>query len=115
MHTPSFRIIIPKHRLIIISLFFTRIYVDAVFNNMAEIGRWGKGSAGSAFDSDFREFAAVPYGNADFNGASKCPSSNTFVNDYTNADEVRNCSYIGWTDLDQSRDNVREKVIKSSQ
>ena len=84
--------------------------MDAVLNNMAEIGRWGKGSAGTPYDSDFREFAGVPYGTADFNDASKCPSHDTFVNDYNNPDEVRNCSYIGWTDLDQSQDNVREKV-----
>ncbi|KAK7097198.1 hypothetical protein V1264_004211 [Littorina saxatilis] len=87
-----------------------RIYVDAVFNNMAEVGRFGKGSAGSTYDSDFREFPAVPYGLDDFHDASSCPSKNTFVNDYNNPGEVRNCSYIGRTDVDQSKEHVREKV-----
>ncbi|KAK7486946.1 hypothetical protein BaRGS_00021762 [Batillaria attramentaria] len=87
-----------------------RIYVDAVLNNMAEIGRYGKGIAGSSFDSDFRQFGAVPYNVSDFNDASRCPSADGFVHNFNDAEEVRNCSYMGFTYLDQSREDVQVKI-----
>lgn len=59
-------------------------------------GNWGTvyGTGGSTGDSAAKEYPAVPYGWNDFN--SECG-----VNDYNNAENVRNCELVGLRDLNQ--------------
>ena len=84
--------------------------MDVVLNNMVALGRYGEGIGGSYFDGDFKEYPAVPYFDIDFHSAKDCPNPTTFVSNYNDPGEVRNCSYKGWNDLDQSRANVRSTV-----
>ena len=93
-------------------LIFYRIYVDAVLNHMAEIGRSGNGVGGTSYDTKSYDFPGVPYNESDFNERSKCPSQNKNVQDYSNPDEVRNCNLNGLIDLDQSKNNVRVKIAE---
>ena len=51
-----------------------RVFVDAVVNHMAGLGRSGTGSAGSPFDSDSHDFPGVPYGPDDFTPSELCNS-----------------------------------------
>ena len=56
-----------------------RIYVDAVLNHMAGLGRSGIGSAGSSFDSDAHDFPGVPFTVEDFTPRDMCPSHDGMV------------------------------------
>ncbi|XP_041359720.1 alpha-amylase-like [Gigantopelta aegis] len=90
-----------------------RIYVDAVVNHMAGIGRSGVGTAGSHFDSDARDFPGVPYSRQHFNDnhdKSRCHSTDGYVNNYADPLNVRNCFLVGLTDLDQSQAYVQDKI-----
>ncbi|KAF0291644.1 Alpha-amylase 1 [Amphibalanus amphitrite] len=88
-----------------------RIYVDAVLNHMAGLGRSGQGIAGSSFNSDDHDFPAVPYTVDDFNPRSKCPSTDGNVNNYSDMDNVKNCTLVGLTDLDQSLPHTQERIV----
>ncbi|KAJ8925515.1 hypothetical protein NQ315_009354 [Exocentrus adspersus] len=79
-----------------------KIYVDAVFNHMAAIG--GTGTGGHDCDPGSKSYPAVPYGSGDFH--TSCT-----VNNYNDAENVRNCELVGLPDLDQSKDYVREQIV----
>jgi len=85
-----------------------RIYVDCVFNQMT--GYSGTGSAGSTFNGGALSFPAVPFGPNDFTPRSSCPSSNGDIQDYNNAQQVRNCRLSGMPDIYQGSDYVRGKI-----
>ncbi|CAG0879313.1 unnamed protein product [Darwinula stevensoni] len=57
-----------------------RIYVDAVLNHMAGLGRSGTGTAGSSFDSDAHDFPGVPFSRGDFTPRDMCPSGDGDTN-----------------------------------
>lgn len=69
-----------------------RIYVDAVFNQMSATS--GSGTGGDSCDVGSRSYPAVPYGSGDFH--PQCE-----VNNYHDANNVRNCWLVGLPDLDQ--------------
>lgn len=81
-----------------------RIYVDVVLNHMA--GGEGEimGTANSAADPLTLHYPAVPYQAEDFN--EFCDIKN-----YSNAFEVRNCRLVGLPDLNQAKENVRDKIV----
>ncbi|KAJ8969370.1 hypothetical protein NQ317_002003 [Molorchus minor] len=79
-----------------------KVYVDAVFNHMAAVG--GSGTSGSSCDPDSKSYPVVPYDSSDFH--ESCT-----VNNYNDADNVRNCELEGLKDLDQSNEDVRGKIV----
>ncbi|XP_058467619.1 alpha-amylase A-like [Malaya genurostris] len=79
-----------------------RIYPDIIINHMAATS--GTGTGGSKVDVEALDFPAVPYGSGDFN--PKCE-----INDYNNAEEVRNCWLVGLPDLNLSIESVRNQII----
>ncbi|KAJ3665088.1 hypothetical protein Zmor_000601 [Zophobas morio] len=79
-----------------------RIYVDAVINHMT--GMSGTGTAGNSADRTGKNYPGVPYGSGDFN--SDCE-----VNNYQDANNVRNCALVGLADLNQGTDYVRGELI----
>lgn len=85
--------------------YFPRVYVDVVFNHMT--GDWSnaQGTGGSYADTGSKYYPAVPYGSNDFH--SSCT-----INNYNDADNVRNCELSGLKDLDQSSDYVRGKIVE---
>ncbi|CAL1534471.1 unnamed protein product [Lymnaea stagnalis] len=87
-----------------------RVFVDAVVNHMAGLGRSGVGTAGSTFNSDARDFPGVPFTKENFNDRSDCPSGDGNVNNYGDPKNVRNCYLVGLTDLDGSQAYVQDKV-----
>ncbi|KAK8732749.1 hypothetical protein OTU49_006906 [Cherax quadricarinatus] len=87
-----------------------RIFVDAVVNHMAGLGRQGYGSAGSPFDSDALDFPGVPYGPEDFTPRDLCPSGDGNVNNYGDPYNVRNCYLVSLCDLYGATDYVRQSV-----
>ncbi|XP_070562671.1 alpha-amylase-like [Ptychodera flava] len=90
-----------------------RIYVDAVFNHMCgEDAGNGQGIAGSSYDTSSYSFPGVPYGSNDFNRPQgKCTSGSGQIENYNDADEVRNCHLSGLMDLDLSSSYVRGKIV----
>ncbi|XP_063138854.1 pancreatic alpha-amylase-like isoform X1 [Rattus norvegicus] len=86
-----------------------RIYVDAVINHMCGSGNSAgtHSTCGSYFNPNNREFSAVPYSAWDFND-NKC---NGEINNYNDANQVRNCRLSGLLDLALDKDYVRTKVI----
>ena len=84
---------------IILSIF--RVVVDLILNHMTGTERSGTGIAGSSFDGGTLDYPAVPYTAYDFNPASKCPSGSGHIQDYGNAQEVRNCQLLTLADLNQ--------------
>jgi len=85
-----------------------RIYVDAVFNQLAAGG--GTGTGGSSFDGF--NFPAIPFGANDFTPRDSCPSSNGDIQDYNNALQVRNCKLSGMPDVYQGSTYVRGKIAE---
>lgn len=82
-----------------------RIYVDTVINHMT--GEWNPavGTAGSTADTANKNYPAVPYSSLDFHATCA-------IEDYNNAEQVRNCELVGLKDLDQSKDYVRGKMLE---
>nr|WLK78493.1 alpha-amylase [Enchytraeus albidus] len=82
------------------------IYVDGVFNHMTGGGS-GVGSDGSSFNADSKSYPGVPYGENDFHGSAECQTSNGEIQDYNDANQVRNCMLVGLRDLKGSSEYVR--------
>ncbi|XP_070565166.1 alpha-amylase 1-like [Ptychodera flava] len=84
-----------------------RIYVDAVINHMTG-GGTDYGTAGSWFDTGARSFPGVPYSSYDFNDW-RCDKN---IENYNDANEVRNCRLTGLVDLDHSSSWVQGKIVE---
>lgn len=82
-----------------------RVYVDVVLNHMANGEKEVMGTANSVADPPKLQYPAVPYQPEDFN--EFC-----FIANYSNAFEVRNCRLVGLPDLNQAKENVREKIVE---
>ncbi len=87
-----------------------KIYVDAVINHMTGNKLKGKGTAGSEFDAEKKSYPGAGYTEEDFNGKSNCAVKSGKIEDYKNADQVRNCELLGLRDLNQKKENVRQKI-----
>jgi alpha-amylase len=83
-----------------------RIYVDCVFNQMTP----GSGSAtgGSSFNGGSMNFP--DYSGNDFNGQGQCKTGSGSIENYNDANQVRNCRLSGMPDLNQGSDYVRGKI-----
>lgn len=55
---------------------------------------------------------AVPYGPNDFTPRSSCPSGSGDIENYGNAQQVRNCELSGMPDLYQGSEYVRGKILE---
>ncbi|KAK7796337.1 hypothetical protein U0070_010074, partial [Myodes glareolus] len=85
-----------------------RIYVDAVINHMCGSGG-GAGTSstcGTYYNANNRDFPGVPYSANHFNDG-KC---NGEINNYNDANQVRNCRLSGLLDLALDKSYVRGKV-----
>lgn len=82
-----------------------RIYVDVVLNQMADGEGEIRGYAHSVADPKQLLYPAVSYVAEDFN--EFC-----FIQNYSNAFEVRNCRLDGLPDLNQGKENVRDKIVE---
>nr|QJE50400.1 alpha amylase-related protein [Diaphanosoma celebensis] len=87
-----------------------RTYVDAVINHMTGLGRLGTSYDGSTYDGDAHDFPGVPYTIEHFTPRNLCPSGDGNVNNYADANNVRNCYLVGLTDLYGALDYVRDAV-----
>jgi alpha-amylase len=80
-----------------------RIYVDVILNQMTggtgEVMGYGKSIA----DPTKLQYPEVPYTAEDFN--EFC-----FIQNYTNAFEVRNCRLVELPDLNQGKENVQKQL-----
>ncbi|XP_057650021.1 pancreatic alpha-amylase 2a5-like isoform X2 [Chionomys nivalis] len=86
-----------------------RIYVDAVINHMCGAGG-GAGTSstcGTYYNANNRDFPGVSYSANHFNDG-KC---NGEINNYNDANQVRNCRLTGLLDLALDKSYVRGKVI----
>ncbi|XP_071521195.1 pancreatic alpha-amylase 2a5-like isoform X2 [Panulirus ornatus] len=89
-----------------------RIYVDAVINHMT--GWWPTGTVatgGTTFDAGSESYPGVPYSAFDFNDANCYTASGTIEN-YGDAEQVRNCKLVGLNDLNQGTEYVRGKILE---
>ncbi|XP_054738190.1 alpha-amylase 2-like isoform X2 [Anastrepha obliqua] len=82
-----------------------RIYVDVVFNHMAADHSDARGTGGSTADPSSKSFPAVPYSSTDFHATCA-------INNYNDANQVRNCELVGLKDLDQSNSWVQERIVE---
>lgn len=82
------------------------IYVDAVINHMAAVVAPGYRLSGSAGNT-YTHYEYPDFSRQDFNF---CGTSNNAINDYQNADEVRNCELLNLADLKTSSEYVRETI-----
>jgi len=80
------------------------VIVDAVVNHMTGHGDSGTGTAGSSYDGNSESYPGVPFGSNDFH-QPYCEIQN-----YNNADEVRNCYLVSLNDLNGGSQYVREKI-----
>ncbi|KAM9325168.1 pancreatic alpha-amylase-like [Gastrophryne carolinensis] len=87
------------------------IYVDAVINHMCAsgIGKENSATCGSSFDANKREFPAVPFSKFDFNDG-KCKTQSGNIENYNDADQVRDCQLVSLLDLALEKEEVREKI-----
>ncbi|CAH1961407.1 unnamed protein product [Acanthoscelides obtectus] len=80
-----------------------RIYPDLVINHMAAVQ--GSGTDGNSCDPGSRSYPAVPYGSLDFHASCA-------IENYDDPKESRNCELLDLPDLDQSKQHVRDKIVK---
>merc|ERR1711922_54772 len=80
------------------------VYPDIVVNHMTGHGASGQGTAGSGFDGNSLSYPAVPFGGNDFH-QPYCE-----INNYNDANEVRNCYLVSLNDLNGGSDYVRGKI-----
>jgi len=80
------------------------VIIDAVVNHMTGRGGSGQGTGGSGFDGSSQRYDGVPFSSMDFH-QPYCDIQN-----YGNAEEVRNCYLVSLNDLDGGKQYVREKV-----
>ncbi|XP_053806670.1 pancreatic alpha-amylase [Vidua chalybeata] len=90
-----------------------RIYVDAVVNHMcgAAGGSGTHSTCGSYFNTGKEDFPAVPYSGWDFNDG-KCHTGSGEIENYGDANQVRNCRLSGLLDLALDKDYVRSKIAE---
>lgn len=83
-----------------------RIYVDIILNHMTGGHDSAVGTGGSTANAanGNKEYPAVPYSNDHFHPTCS-------LNNYNNANEVRNCEVVGLKDLDQSQQHVRDRQV----
>nr|CAD7204921.1 unnamed protein product [Timema douglasi] len=81
-----------------------RVYVDVVLNHMSGDMRNARGTAGSTADPVNKDYPAVPFDSRHFH--TSCG-----IQDYQDANQVRNCELVGLHDLDQSSTYVRRKLV----
>lgn len=79
-----------------------RTYVDVVFNHMAPGGDLVRGTAGSKASPSKRSFP---------NFSAEGFHKSCAINNYKNATEIRVCELSGLPDLDQSKQDVRQRII----
>jgi len=86
-----------------------RVYVDCVFNQMTPGS--GSGTGGSSVNGGSMSFPGVPFGSNDFNSrGNQCHSGSGDIENYNDANQVRNCRLSGMPDLNQGSDYVRGKI-----
>ncbi|XP_076048345.1 alpha-amylase 1-like isoform X2 [Oratosquilla oratoria] len=88
-----------------------RIFVDAVINHMT--GWWPggtPGTGGSYFDAASESYPSIPYSGFDFNDGS-CHTASGTIENYQDANQVRNCKLSGLNDLDQGDEYVRTQIV----
>lgn len=85
-----------------------RIYVDCVFNQMTPGS--GTGVGGTSCNGGAMDFPGVPYSAFDFTPRDRCPSRSGDIENYGDANQVRNCKLSGMPDLNQGSDYVRTKI-----
>nr|AAL92553.1 alpha-amylase [Bibio marci] len=84
-----------------------RIYVDVVFNHMAAVQDGpAVGTGGASAGPNAGNFPAVPYEQDDFH-LPRCA-----IVSYYDKYQVRNCELAGLRDLNQSEENVRDRVVE---
>lgn len=81
-----------------------RIYVDVVFNHMAAGDAEIMGTGHSVADPPKLLYPAVPYTAEEFN--ELC-----FIENTTDAFQIRNCRVAGLPDLNQAKDSVKNKIV----
>lgn len=75
-------------------------------------GGWPQGTVGtggSSFDSGSESYPGVPYSAFDFNDGN-CYTGSGSIEDYGDANQVRNCKLVGLNDLNQGTDYVRGMI-----
>ncbi|OXU24746.1 hypothetical protein TSAR_000075 [Trichomalopsis sarcophagae] len=80
-----------------------RIYVDILLNHMSGNHENARGTGGSKADTFELHYPGVPYNRTNFHKICS-------VNNYQDAENVRNCELVGLHDLDQSQEYVRDKI-----
>ncbi|GAB6030326.1 Alphaamylase [Chamberlinius hualienensis] len=89
-----------------------RVYIDAVMNHMTGGGGSGTGTGGSSWDSNSLNFPAVPYTSSNFHSCSgDCGTSDCQIQDYNNANQVRNCQLTGLVDLNQGNSQTQSEIV----
>lgn len=82
-----------------------QIMVDVVLNHMTGLQN-GKGFAGTEFTK--YEFPGL-YATDDFN---QCPTGVSQIEDWSNVEEIQQCELLGLADLNTSKSNVRDQLVK---
>ncbi|XP_046678675.1 alpha-amylase 4N-like isoform X3 [Homalodisca vitripennis] len=82
-----------------------RVIADVVFNHMTGSPPDCKGVGGSTCDGRGLSYPAVPYTSADFH-QPQCG-----IKDWNNPSQIWNCNLVGLHDLNQTREEVRQKVV----
>ncbi|XP_056379383.1 pancreatic alpha-amylase-like isoform X1 [Hyla sarda] len=87
------------------------IYVDAVINHMcgSGVGKGNFSTCGTYYNSNESSFPGVPYSHHDFND-KKCKTGSGDIENYGDADQVRDCRLVSLLDLALEKDYVRGKI-----
>jgi alpha-amylase len=89
-----------------------KVYADAVINHMSGNDQPSTDSyGGDSFNVTAKNYAAVPYGPADFHTyPADCPNSGMAINDWNSQQQVQECDLSNLADLKTESDGVRGKI-----
>lgn len=77
---------------------------------MTGVGGTGIGTAGTHYDGNVLSYPGVPFSGWDFHGNDVCHTGSMNIENYNDANQVRNCRLVSLADLNGGKGYVRDKV-----
>ncbi|XP_061183287.1 alpha-amylase-like [Saccostrea echinata] len=87
------------------------VYADIVINHMTDVNHHGYGTGGSVYHGEQRTYPSVPFSGWDFHDKVDCHTKDLSIQNYSIAEEVRNCQLQGKADINHKKGYVQDYIV----